>query len=94
MQLATNYCRVLFTVEPSIDSTFRARRTVFHAMTHSVTPSMHLVLDSPFTETELQRVVSAIDGFSCPRDDGLTKFFFPGFWPLQCALALGYLAYL
>ena len=56
----------------------------------SVTPSMCLILDAPFTERELQHAVAAIDASSCLGDDDLTKFFFTDFWDvLKGPLLLG-----
>ena len=84
MQMATDYYRTFFTAEPLTQNILHARRLVLQTMHASVTSSMSLILDTPFTERELQHAVAAIDASSCPGDDGLTKFFFTEFWDVHC----------
>ena len=90
MRMTTEFYSTLFTVEPVSQDILHAWRIVLHTMHASLTPSMCLALDTPFSELELQRAVSAIDASSCPRDDGLSKFFFSEFWDvLKAPLLLG-----
>lgn len=80
LAISSVYFASLFSADPLSDEVRIARDMVWSHVQPMVSPDMGAALLSPFTESELQTAVSALDASSCPGDDGLTRQFFTEFW--------------
>lgn len=90
LSLASEYYASLFSADIASDDIRLARDEVLSHVRHVVTPAMCQELLSPFSLTELQDAIAALDVASCPGDDGLTRDFFQTFWDdIQLPLLYG-----
>ena len=80
MGLATDFYRTLFQQEQLAPRTRRSREEVWRHTPALVQPCMQAALMAPFTTSEMQEALMAIDGQKYPGEDGLSRAFFTIFW--------------
>ena len=92
--MATDFYRTLFQQELPAPRTRRCREEAWRHTPPIIQPSMQASLMAPFTTTEMQEALMAIDGQKCLGEDGLSRAFFTTFWdqiqqPLPKSLSSG-----